>query len=350
MTAPAPAPPASLASGIIGARMMRVTLLDACGRPVYGPRSQVTTKGFVSVEIEPETEEGEDYKQKNAAGELCLNDRGPDSISWYNLTIDFCNVDPDLFLMLQRTWKRNTDASRQTTTGWRQGEMVSSVLGYALELWPKASGTGAGQACLVDEGTQDPTFVPGWYMLMSWVIASAPDALTLEDAPTSFKQKGRTRAGSLWGRGPYNVVRDLAGEPAPLLDPIDPGFDVPAWSFVTSGDPDHIYVDQVTVAPPLAVTGAQPLWNPAAVAPTITVTADVADPRTAELTVTNFAAIGNSGTVNWGDGNTEFVPSSSAGLVDHTYAATYDDQEVTVTFTAGNGAAPDTATFTPSAP
>jgi len=347
----APAPPAALCASFIGARVLRVTLVDACGRPIWGPRSQVTTEGFVSIEIAPEVEEGDAMKVKTAGGVLCVNERGADQVSWYNLTIDFCQVDPDLFLMMQRTWKRVTDASRQTTTGWRQGEKMSDSLGYALEVWPKASGKGAGQACLLGGGVSDPTLVPGGYFALPWVLGLAPEALTLENAPTSFKQKGRTKPGSLWGRGPYNVTRDLDGDPARLLDPIDPGFSVPIWTppYMTSGDPDHLHAEIVTLAPPVPTCGAAPVWNPDAVVPLLAV-APGANTRTAQLTVTNFALIGSSGTVNWGDGSMEPMPGSSAGVLSHAYLPAHDGTAQTITFYAGNGHAPVTIAFTPVAP
>jgi len=49
----------------IGARAMRVTRLDSCGRPVYGPDSQVVTRGLISINIEPSVEEGETFSQRN---------------------------------------------------------------------------------------------------------------------------------------------------------------------------------------------------------------------------------------------------------------------------------------------
>lgn len=350
MSAPVQPVASSLCASFVGARVARVTLLDACGRPMWGPKGQCVTKGFVSVEIAPEVEEGESQKVKNAAGELCVSERGSDSISWFTVTVDFCQVDPELFLMMQRSWKRVTDASRQTTTGYRVGERMTDTFGYALELWPKISGGGAQQACLLgDEDVVDPSIFPTGYYLLPWVLGLAPDSFTLENSPASFKIKGRTKAGGLWGRGPYKVTRDVGGLPARLLDPIDPGFSVPAWNFVSSNDPDHFHSEITTVAPPAAGCGAGPVWNPEATAPALAVEAGDTT-RTAELTVSNFALTGQSGTVNWGDGNSEPVTSASLGVVDHAYAAGKDGQAQTITYYAGTGAAPVTIQFTPTAP
>lgn len=355
MTAPAlPAPPRCFS--VVGTRGIRVTLLDACGRPVYGPRTQAVTGGIVSVELEPEVEEGEEYSQVTAGGEQCFPPyKGQDSIKWWNVSITFCLVDPELYLIMNRTWKRVTDYSRQATTGWRMGSRITDVYGFALETWPKAAGSGVGASCLddADTGNLPEDYEPGGYFLLPWVIPGAPEALTLENAPTEFTITGRTKGSSLWGRGPYNVVRDEQNQAAPLLDPIDPGFDVPSWEFVSDGDPDHFHGELTTVRPPRGQCGAQPLWNQNATPPEITVeAASAGQPNLPRLTVTNFAEIGNSGTVDWGDGTTQPVPASSEGTVVKAdpYPEDLYGTPVTITFTAANGAEPVTVEFTPEAP
>jgi hypothetical protein len=347
MTAPTLPVPAALCAGYIGASRMRATLVDACGRPVYGPNSQVVSSGFVSVELAPEVEDGDDYSAKNAAGELCINDRGPDNVKYIALNFEFCQVDPALYVMLNRTWKTVTDASRRTATGFRIGQQVSNTLGYALELWPKVTGPGAGQACLTGD-PNDPTFQVCGYFLLPYCIALGMDSLTVENNPMSFKLKGKTKPGSLWGHGPYNVTRDIDGMPAPLLDPIDPGFDWPAIDLVSS-DPDHFHGELVTVAPPVTTCGGRPLWNPSATAPQLAAAPTVGDTLSATLTVSNFALVGNAGTVDWGDGTIAAMLAATVGVASHAYAADQAGIEQTITFTPGNGATPVSTTFTPAA-
>ncbi len=350
--APAAAPATPRCFSIVGTRGIRATLLDACGRPVFGPQSQVVTSGVVSIEFEPEVEEGEEYNQATASGEQCFPAfKGPDTVKWWTVTMEFCLIDPDLYLALNRNWKRVTDYTGQVSTGWRMGTKISDTLGFALETWPKAApGGGAAAACLDAEGNMPDDFEPGGYFLLPWVVAQAPDSWTLENEPSTFTLKARTRGGSLWGRGPYNVVRDEHGNAAPLHRPIDPGFDVPTWNLITDGDPDHFHGELTSVRPPTSQCGAQPLWNPRATGPKITVTADADDPRTAVLEVGNLDQVGNRGTVQWGDDQAEPVTPESGGTLRHTYASALHGTPVTVTFTAGNGSAPVTAEFTPNAP
>lgn len=80
--------------------------------------------------------------------------------------------------------------------------------------------------------------------------------------------------------------------------------------------------------------------------PTITVTAAPDDPMTADLTVTNWAQVGQAGTVDWGDGQSEQLDAASNGQASHTYPPAQAGVEVTVKFTAANGRAVGT-TFTP---
>src|SRR5690625_3713179 len=94
----------AICPSFIGAHVMRITRLDNCGRPLYGEDSQAVTDGFVSVEFAPEVEEGEDYTLRNAAGKLCISERGPDALQWINVTIEFCNVDPCLWTIMNPAW------------------------------------------------------------------------------------------------------------------------------------------------------------------------------------------------------------------------------------------------------
>jgi len=270
----------------IGARVLRVTKLDSCGRPVYGPCSQVVTDGFVSVEISPEVEEGETYTQRNAAGDLCVSERGQDALQWFTVSIEFCRVDPALFTLMNPTWKVVRNAQGEPT-GFRVGTKFSDREGFALELWPKATTQGA---ICDDDAPEDAE--PNGYFLLPYVLGTAPESWTLEDGVATFTLNGRTKGGSLWGRGPYNVVHDASGNPSPLLEPIDSGS--------VTGDPDHFHTDIVTVAPPTPECGCQPLEaiTPGALNGTIEI--DTEQPNRACFEVSGSA--GRQVTIDWGDG------------------------------------------------
>ena len=368
MTAPAATKPPAMCFPIVGTRGLRITAVDGCGWPKYGPTGMAVSTGVVSIELEPETEDGDDYSQKNAAGQECFPAfTGPSFIKWWNVTIEFCNFDPELFALICPSWPGVEDYARTRKVGWRMGSQIQPEdgSGFALETWPKSAGTGVAQACY--EGTQGEQPEPGGYFLLPWVVPDAPDSFTLENEPATFTIKGKTKPGSLWRKGPYNVVLNEPPSggtkpvPGPLVDPIDPGFklsnaDDPEG--ITGRDSTHFHGELTTVAPPdfkALGCGTHPLYSEQATAPQITVEAPDNDGGTgkdttkAKITVSNFADIGKAGTVHWGDGTDQPVPSDSNGTV--TKTAAYPDaamgKEQTVEFVPANNARPVTASYTP---
>ena len=295
----------SVCPSYIGARRLRVTRLDHCGRPVYGDCSTAVSDGFVSVEFDPEIEEGEDYTLRNAAGELCVSERGPDALQWINVSIEFCRVDPELWQIMNPTWKTVKNAKGEVT-GFRIGEKFSDEQGFALEVWPKA----AGQTALCDDDAPDDA-QPNGYFLLPYVIGGAPEGWTLEDGAATFTLNGRTKAGSLWGRGPYNITHDANGNPSPLLEPIESGSN--------GGDPDHFHADIVTIGPPEASCGCQALEAMAPGAVDGEITTDPDQPNRACFTVSGSP--GRRVTIDWGD-DSDTVNSRVGREECHIYTST----------------------------
>jgi hypothetical protein len=76
---------------------IRVVKLDECGVPVTGASSAVfVTKGFVQVAMEPQYEDGEEFFERNADGDACVNQKDSPTLKRMQLTIDFCNVDAEM--------------------------------------------------------------------------------------------------------------------------------------------------------------------------------------------------------------------------------------------------------------
>jgi hypothetical protein len=76
-------------------RRLRLTRLDATGDPLTGACGTMVTGGFIQVTIGNELEAGEEYSQKNAWGEFCVNEKDGDIIKWVNVGIQLCMVHPD---------------------------------------------------------------------------------------------------------------------------------------------------------------------------------------------------------------------------------------------------------------
>src|SRR5688500_6376753 len=76
--------------------LARFTRLDECGAIVVGPKSQLTTKGYISVTATAQVEDGEEFIVRNACGELCINEKDDDQFKRYDLEMSLCQVDPEL--------------------------------------------------------------------------------------------------------------------------------------------------------------------------------------------------------------------------------------------------------------
>ncbi|WP_435111313.1 fibronectin type III domain-containing protein [Nocardiopsis synnemataformans] len=288
----------------IGARVMRATRLDSCGRPVYGPDSVVTTRGLISVNIEPSVEEGETFTQRNINGDLCVNDQGEDTIQWYDVSIEFCQVDACLWQILNPAWKLVRNAHGEVT-GLRMGQKIDNTRGFALELWPKISGEGS---LCDDDAPEDAD--PHGYFLLPYTVGRAPDGFSFENGVTTFTLNGRTKRGALWGKGPYNVTYDADRNPVPLLEPISSG--------AGGEDPDHFHWDQTLLSPPEPLCGCQPLEP---LTPTVeggTITVDPVQTNRACFTVQGSAA--RQVRIDWGDGS-EAVTSRVGREECHLYTA-----------------------------
>jgi hypothetical protein len=261
----------------IRGRRMRVTKVNTLGRPVYGSKSFVTTSGFVSVQFTPEVAEGEETEVRTASGEICVSERGCDELKWITVQMEFCQVDPCLFTLINETWTELRDCVGDVI-GWAESHKFSCDTGFALELWTDVTG-------------YTPT-TPGaqgayGYMLLPFVVGGTLGEQTVENGAISFTITGRTKKGSGWGVGPYDVMCNDAetGACGPLLTPV--GTDEPRRIFLT------------TCAPPAAVCGCQPLSSPDG--PLLTVAEDTTD--TGRMSVDAGIPVGTTGTwrVSWGD-------------------------------------------------
>lgn len=219
---------------MIRGKMARVTELDVCGIPQPG-NSFVISKGFVQVALTSELESGDEIIVKNADGELCINDRVPDSLKRLNVAIDWCNVDPDIISVITGYPIEMDDATTDAdVVGFRVNEGFADT-NWGLEVW---TGLGSQQAC-------DAEGARYGYILVPFITGSTLGGnMTIAAAAATFQTTGYTQGNSGWGVGPYDVVGSPAG---PLADPIGP---------LT-----HALIRTTPVAPPTDACGAQTLTS-----------------------------------------------------------------------------------------
>jgi hypothetical protein len=212
---------------LVRGRALRATRLNGCGQTVLGPDSVVVTKGFISVGLTANNEEGETISVTNAAGEVCVLDEPQPRFTGYTIEIAFCGVDPELFSMMTGQ-PVVLDAAGELAVGLRVNSKVSlGDKGFALEMWsnvPVAACDASGSASY-------------GYFLIPFIKGGVLGDFTVENGAINFTLSGASsKEGSEWGVGPYDVVRDVNGSAGPLNEPIDTG--------------DHLHLEVTTVAPP----------------------------------------------------------------------------------------------------
>jgi hypothetical protein len=214
---------------LIRGRALRVTRLDGCGNPVTGPDSVVATKGFISVGLTANTEEGEAISVPNANGDICISDTPPPKFTGYGVEVNLCGVNPNLVnLLTGQPLVYDAETVNPAVIGFRVNSKVNlDDSGFALEMW---SGVPAA-ACEPGTGQQYG------YLLLPFVKGGVLGDLTVENGPVNFIVTGaQTKDGSGWGVGPYNVTLDASDQEAPLTEPITVG--------------DHLHVQLTSVPPP----------------------------------------------------------------------------------------------------
>ncbi len=273
---------------------VRATLVDACGLPVTGDGSmEVTTDGIITVEQTANLQDMDDFYEKNGDGAFCIEEVDPEILKWYDLTLTFCNVDPELVYLLTKSALLLSDAPTPVAVGNRSSEGNIALVNFSFEGWTRL----ANQADCT-EGTKYG------YILYPWVVQGKMGDVTYQNGTANFIVTARTHRDSPWGVGPYNVWKSQAlatlDTPMPLL----------AGMAVESADHRLMFV-----------TGLQP---PTSACGALAIPLALATPVIAGLEVTITLPTGETPSyINWGDGNTT---SNAAGPTSvHTYsgAGTY---------------------------
>jgi hypothetical protein len=277
---------------LVKGRRIRVTALDACGRPIYGDCSQVTSKGFISVAFTANTTESDEISVTNAAGEVCVYEAAVTSLTGYGIEIAFCEVDPELFALV--TGQPVVTAPDGTVIGFDVDTKVGlENSNFALELW---AGSPAGDACST-AGSQGSY----GYLLLPFLKGGILGDFTVENGAVTFTLTGaNTSEGNSWGTGPYDVMLDGSAAPGPMSSPVS-----------TSTALRTMIVD---LAPPEAACGCRPVLDPTEDA--ITSVAAVVTLKDAAFTVTPAAT--SSVWYDFGDGTWDYV--AAPGATTHTYA------------------------------
>ena len=191
----------------------RVTQLNACGQPVTGC-STVTSGGIISIEMTKEYEDRQEFFVKNGDGVFCVRATNPPILKWINLTLTFCNVDPEMANIIAGEPLVLDDAVSPKATGYSTQEGAAATVNFAFEGWTRLQGLSIPCTGGAEYG----------YAIFPWVVEGTISDMTFQNDVTNFVVTARTTSNSLWGTGPYMV--DYSDNPAgsttqiPLLTPI----------------------------------------------------------------------------------------------------------------------------------
>lgn len=168
---------------------LRVIALDACGVPVTGTPGLVgVSSGFVSVEMEPDYEDGEEFFERTASGEPCVNQKDDPTLKRFMLTVQWCEINTSLSsYMISATELTTGTPTTGTGFGVDEGNPTNR---YSLEVWQEVAGAGACD----ESGNQR-------YIYHAWpnVGATQLGSYTIENARSTLEFTSETRgAGTNW--------------------------------------------------------------------------------------------------------------------------------------------------------
>lgn len=124
---------------------LRVVAVDVCGIPITGDAGMViVSDGFIQAVTSAQYEDGQEFFQKNAAGEACINQKDAPIFKREQITVDWCEVNMLLASYVLDAQTLGDEGTPVTGTGFAYGE-AQTVGGkrFSLEIWQEVAGSGA---------------------------------------------------------------------------------------------------------------------------------------------------------------------------------------------------------------
>jgi hypothetical protein len=222
--------PGNKCFSLVRGRSMRVTRLDGCGTVVPGTDASVVSDGFITVSLTAQTDEGTTISVTNAAGDICILDEPCPKFTGYEISVEFCSVNPALYEIMtgQMPVFDAAAAPGPNAVGFRMNSGIDACdSGFALEVWSQVP------TAICEPGSG----VNYGYFLVPFVKGGVISDFTIGNDAVNFTLSGaKSKDGSNWDVGPYDVVKDSLDAASPLLVPID--------------SKDHLHMQLTTVPPP----------------------------------------------------------------------------------------------------
>lgn len=215
---------------------LRITRLNADGAPAVGTGCDVyLTGGFINFTFTPEYSEGDEVEIKNAAGEVCVYYKMPDTLKNMTVGLELCDPDPVLTQLLvggevlTATAQDGACAPPGSSPGdtlavgyaaEKQG-VEANPYGVALEVWAQAVVNGkAAPGC------------PYWHYLIPFAKLRLDGDRVVENGNLATVFTGTGGGNAAFGSGPNMALDDV--------DPVPPegAFD---WDFPAYTDRPFLY-------------------------------------------------------------------------------------------------------------
>lgn len=286
----------AICHSVVRAPAARVTRLGPCGELSDTGCDFATTSSFVDITLTKVLQDRQDALQLNANGDICVDSPKFPILRWYEVSITFCGVDPELFNIVSNEPLVLNDATIPEAIGWCTLPDSASAANFALEFW---TGT-------EDEGCDDEDGPDYGYGVLFRVTQGMIGDISITNGVITFTVTGITRGGNQWGVGPYNVIINETGANAGLPGPM----------LVAANPAAHKCFFWTKLPPPDGVCGCQDLTQALIVLPLTGLTSVL---RTA-----TFPLVGGEpllpAVIDWGDLTAEEVVTSGVSAT-HTYAA-----------------------------
>src|ERR1700751_555027 len=205
--------------------VIRVTRLDACGNPDPGASAVVVSKKISTVTVAEVTDSGTNVRERNFADELCIVDDAFDTVIGYTVETALCGVDPDLISLF--TGQPVVKNAAGDVVGFDSMTGIDmDGFGFAIEIWSRIANSACGPS-----GHR-----PWGYTVFPFLKGGRLGGFSFQNGAVQFTvSSAQTRDGNGWGVGPFDVDRDLSGNPAPLHTPL--AENVPYRNILVTLDP-----------------------------------------------------------------------------------------------------------------
>lgn len=214
---------------------LRATRLGPDGAPATGtPCDCYITGGFITFTFTPAYSEGDEVQVKNAAGEVCVYFKMPDTLQNVGLNLEICDPDPVFTEMLVGGEVLTVDStSPLAPSGTEEGDVAAigyaaeaigvqaAPYGVAIEIWAQAVTNG-----------KAANISPYWHYLFPYASFRLDGDRVVENGALATVFAGTGGGNAAFGTGPNLDTTGVS--PLPAEDAWD-------WTFPSYTDRPYLY-------------------------------------------------------------------------------------------------------------